>query len=138
VLKGANAVDVCRGRAAVLIGHPECGTAGAALPHVVGKRVKMIVPVGLEKRVLEDVADLAEQLNAPQATGPRLLPLPGEVFTELDAIRLLTGATGRLVAAGGINGAEGCVWIAVKGEAKQLQAAEQLIQSVAAEPPCEV
>jgi len=138
VLKGANAVDVRRGRAAVLVGHPACGTAGATLPQVVGKREKKIVPIGLEKRVLEDVEDLDEQLNAPQATGPRLLPLPAEVFTELDAISLLTGATGRLVAAGGINGAEGCVWMAVTGEPKQLQAAEQLIQSVAAEPPCQV
>jgi len=138
ILKGANAVDVRRGHAAVYIGDPQGGTAGAAIRAVVGRRVELIVPVGLEKRVLGNVTDLAAQLNAPQAEGPRLLPLPGQAFTELDAIALLTGAAARLVAGGGVGGAEGCVWIAVTGEPAQLQAAEKLIGSISAEPPWEL
>jgi len=138
ILKGANAVDVRRGHAAVYIGDPQGGTAGVAIRAVVGRRVELIVPVGLEKRVLGNVTDLATQLNAPQAEGPRLLPLPGQAFTELDAIALLTGAAARLVAGGGVHGAEGCVWIAVTGEPAQLQAAEKLIHSISSEPPCAV
>ncbi|MCK4626543.1 MAG: hypothetical protein KAV00_14585 [Phycisphaerae bacterium] len=134
ILKGANAVDLRR-RAAVLIGDPKGGTAAAAIHAVVGRRVRMIIPVGLEKRVAEDVADIAAVLNAPGSQGPRMLPLPGEVFTELEAIALLTGASARLVASGGVCGAEGACRIAVAGSEEQIAAAEELIRSVAEEPP---
>ena len=137
VIKGANAVNLRRRRAAVLIGHPMGGTIGAILPAVIGRRVKLIVPVGLEKRVVADVDELAAELNDPTSQGPRLMPLPGEVFTELEAISLLTGAAATLAAGGGIHGAEGAVWLVVRAEAARLDAAEKLIESVAAEPPCE-
>jgi len=138
ILKGANAVDVRRGHAAVYIGHPKAGTIGAALQAVVGRRVQLIVPVGLEKRVLGNVTDLANELNAADSQGPRMLPMPGQAFTELDAIALLTGAGARLLAGGGIYGAEGCVWVGVRGDAEQIDAATQLVQSVAGEPLCQV
>jgi len=73
-------------------------------------------------------------MNAPGGEGPRLMPAPGEVFTELDAIALLTGAKARLVSAGGVCGAEGSVWLAVTGKSSQENAAEKLIKSVAPEP----
>ena len=136
IVKGANAVHLPTRRAAVLIGHPQAGTAAAAIPPVVGRRVKLLVPVGLEKRVEQDVADLAELLNDPGAAGPRLLPLGGEVFTELDAIAALSGASSRLVAGGGVCGAEGAIWIAATGSDEHLAAAESLIAGVADEPPC--
>ena len=137
ILKGANAFDA-HGQPAVQIGHPKGGTVLAALPAVIGRRVRLIVPVGLEKRVLEDVTVLAQRCNAPGTDGPRLLPLPGEVFTELDAIRLLTGAQACLLAAGGIYGAEGALWLGVSGTEEQVRAAAELIRSVAHEPPCRV
>ena len=134
ILKGANAVDLVQRKAAILIGAPKAGTIGAALPAVVGRRVKLILPVGLEKRVLENLDDLAAKMNAPGAQGPRLMPVPGEIFTELDAIKLLTGATASLVAAGGVSGAEGSVWLTVTGKPAQEKAVEALIQSVINEP----
>jgi hypothetical protein len=134
ILKGANALDLSRRQAAVLIGHPQAGTTGAILQVVAGRRVRLIVPVGLEKRILGDLHELALMLNSPGWDGPRLLPLPGEVFTEIDAIRLLTGACAQLVAAGGVGGAEGCVWLAVEGAKDQLDAAQSLIGSVQGEP----
>jgi hypothetical protein len=137
VLKGANAFDA-EGHPAVQIGHPQGGTIMAALPAVIGRRVRLIVPVGLEKRVLEPVSDLAELCNVPGATGPRLFPMPGEIFTELDAIELLTGAEACLIAGGGIYGAEGAYWLGVGGSEEQVQAATELIKSVADEPPCKV
>jgi hypothetical protein len=138
IVKGGNTLDLAGRQAAVLIGDPQIGTAGAAIRAVVGRRVQMIVPVGLEKRVVEDIRELADELNATDGSGPRLLPLPGAVFTELDAIEQLTGAMARLVAAGGIYGAEGSVWISVRGSSGQEQAAADLIESVAYEPACKV
>jgi hypothetical protein len=134
ILKGANALDLTRKQAAILIGHPKAGTIGLALPVVAGRRVKLIIPVGLEKRVNGDLNKIAEKLNAPGAGGYRLLPVPGEVFTELDAMRALTGSEVELIAAGGVCGAEGSCWIAVNGSEEQEEFAEQIIASVVEEP----
>jgi hypothetical protein len=138
ILKGANALDLIRGQAAILVGDPKAGTIGVVLQAVVGRRVGLILPVGLEKRVCGDLASLAVKINAPGGQGPRLMPVPGEVFTELQALTLLTGARAELAAAGGVGGAEGSVWLAVEGTAEQLQAAELLISSVALEAAFEL
>jgi hypothetical protein len=134
ILKGANALDLTRKQAAILIGHPKAGTIGLALPAIVGRRVKLIIPVGIEKRVNGDLASLAEKLNAPGASGYRLLPVVGEVFTELDAITALTGAEVELIAAGGVCGAEGACWIAVTGTEEQEEFAAEIIASINSEP----
>ncbi len=134
ILKGANAVDLIQRRAAILIGDPKAGTIGASIQAVAGRRVRLIIPVGLEKRVYENLDVLAVKMNTPGAKGPRLLPVPGEIFTELDAITLLTGAQAELVAAGGVCGAEGSIWLAVNGKPAQEKAAGVLIKSVINEP----
>ncbi len=136
VLKGANAFDQ-HGWAAVQIGHPKAGTIHAAMSAMIGRRVRLLVPVGLEKRVLDDVKCLADWCNAPGAEGPRLYPVSGQIFTEVDAIKLITGAEARLIASGGIYGAEGAAWIGIDGTADQIEAAADLIKSIADEPPCE-
>jgi hypothetical protein len=138
ILKGANALDLPRRQAAIYIGHPQAGTIGAALQAVVGRRVHLILPVGLEKRVYGDLSEIAVKLNAPGASGLRLLPVPGEVFTEIEAIARLTGAVAELVAAGGVGGAEGGVYLAVSGEPAQVDAAGKLIKSIAGEPAFEL
>ena len=134
ILKGANAVDLIQRKVAILIGDPKAGTIGASLPAVVGRRVRLLLPVGLEKRIYGNLDELAAKMNEPGTHGPRLLPVPGEIFTELDAIALLTGAQSQLVAAGGVCGAEGSVWLAVSGKPAQEKAAEALIKSVVNEP----
>ncbi|MCG6535465.1 MAG: hypothetical protein L7F78_12425 [Syntrophales bacterium LBB04] len=135
ILKGANALDLLRKRAAILIGHPRAGTIGVTLQAVTGRRVRLILPVGLEKRINGDLDAIAEKLNAPGAKGPRLFPVPGQVFTEIDAIATLTGAGAELVASGGVCGAEGSVWLAVDGTKDQMTAAESLFKTIIAEPP---
>ncbi len=133
ILKGANAVDLIQRRAAILIGDRKAGTIGASLPAVVGRRVKLIVPVGLEKRIYENIDELAIKMNAPGAHGPRFMPVPGEIFTEIDAIKVHTGASASLVAAGGVCGAEGSIWFIVTGTPAQEKAAASLIKAVANE-----
>jgi len=135
ILKGANALDLKHRQAAILIGHPKGGTIGLALQAVVGRRVKLIIPVGLEKRVDNDLTALAQKLNAPSACGYRLLPVSGEVFTELDALAALTGAEVELIAAGGVCGAEGSCWVSVIGNEDQEEFAEQVLASLAEELP---
>jgi hypothetical protein len=138
ILKGANALDLESGRAAILVAHPQAGTIGASLPAYYGRRVRLIHPVGLEKCISGNLDQLAVQINEPGAHGPRLLPVPGEVYTELDAIAMLTGAKAQLIAAGGVGGAEGSIWLAISGSAAEENGAMALLQSVAGEPAFEL
>ncbi|HOW57907.1 MAG TPA: hypothetical protein PKZ12_07880, partial [Smithellaceae bacterium] len=130
ILKGANALDLAGKRAAIYIGNAKGGTIGVSLPAVIGRRVRLIIPVGLEKRISGNLDDLASKLNAPGRKGPRFWPVPGEVFTEIDAIATLTGAKAELVAAGGVGGAEGCIWLLASGNAAQLKKAEKIIRKI--------
>jgi hypothetical protein len=135
IVKGANALDVTAGHAANFVDHPDGGPMAAVLPAVMGRRAKLLVPVGLEKRVPGNLLDLANRLSSSNAKGPRLLPLPGQVFTELDAIFLATGARATMTGAGGVSGAEGCVWLAVEGDERQIADVDTLMRKVLAEPP---
>ena len=135
ILKGANALNVSQRRAAVLIGHPEGGTIAAAMQAVIGKRVKLVIPVGLEKRVSCDLDSLSLEINSPGVKGPRLLPVQGEVITELDSVSILSGATAELFAAGGVCGAEGTVWLAVKGKKDMEEHIKKIADGLSKEPP---
>lgn len=138
ILKGASALDPVRCQAAILIGNTRGGTTITALQAAVGRRVRLILPVGLEKRVFGDLTSMAARLNAPGESGLRLLPVPGEVFTEIEAIRMLTGAEAEMVAAGGVGGAEGAVRLALWGSEEQMKKAEGLIKNIAGEPELEL
>ena len=133
ILKGANALDPVRHQAGVLIGHPQGGTAIAALQAAAGRRVGLILPVGLEKRIPGDLIDLAARANAQDRSGPRILLLPGEVFTEIEAIRLLSGAEAEILAAGGVGGAEGAVRLLIDGRPDELLACRRELELIAKE-----
>ncbi len=135
VLKGANAVDLSRMQAGVLIGHPRGGTIVAALQAVVGRRIRLILPVGLEKRVSTDLNSIARHLNVPGAHGVRMLPVCGEVVTEIEAISFLSGVNAELIAAGGVGGAEGAVWLALTGTIEQEESAKTVLAGIGNEPP---
>jgi len=88
----------------------------------------------LEKRINGDLHALAEKVNASGVGGYRLLPVPGQVFTELEAVNFSSGANAELFAAGGVCGAEGSCWLAVAGTKEQEEEAEKIFASVAHEP----
>lgn len=130
VLKGANAVDIRTGEAAVLIGHPAGGTLAGIWQAAVGRRVRVIVPVGVEKRVDGPISELCALCNDPKAGGARLAQAPGKAYTEIDAIRELTGAQARLIAAGGVCGYEGIAWFQCSGTDEQLAQLKEYVQRV--------
>jgi len=134
IFKGANAVNLEACEAGVLIGNPLLGTSLPIIQAAFGRKIRLIVPVGLEKRVDVPISDLANLLSQPEAEGLGLLPLPGEILTELDAVEILTGAVAELVAAGGICGAEGGYWLTLEGDDSEIEEAEKLFSEVKKEP----
>jgi len=136
IIKGGNALSYDRKQAAVLVGHPEGGTAGAFIGRAYGRKINVVIPMGLEKQVAGDLREVeAELLSAEDVSGPSLWVFQGEIVTEIEAIKLLTGAEAVPVGAGGVGGAEGAVWLAVKGTEEQLEAVAELISEVQGEPP---
>lgn len=134
IIKGANAVNLDTMQAAIYIGHPTGGTISVALQTVIGKRVELYLPVGLEKRISGDINKIAVKLNSLNTNGLRYLPVSGNVITELQAINLISGVEAELVAAGGVCGAEGSCWIAVTGTEEQLSKADELLKLAIQEP----
>lgn len=130
ILKGGNAVDLKTGEAAVLIGHPEGGTLASIWQANAGRRVKVMIPVGVEKRVDGPIAELCRLCNDGEASGARLAAAPGKAYTEIDAIFELTGARATLIAAGGVCGCEGAAWFQCEGTDEQLAHVKEYVQKV--------
>lgn len=134
ILKGVNALNHPESQAGIYIGDPYGGTIGASIQAVVGRRVRLILPAGLEKRIYGDLNDLARKLNVPGSSGPCLLPVAGEIITEIEAISILTGAKVELVAGGGVSGAEGSIWLSVTGTHEVIELTQKLLNKVIREP----
>jgi hypothetical protein len=138
-IKGANAISYERGQAALLIGHPTGGTIGAAVGTLVARRVTLLVPAGLEKNIPGDLDEIAACMAAVDECEPQPIPafwpVPGELFTEIEAIELLSGCDALQTAAGGIAGAEGAVRLLLHGTKEQVADARRILSSVIGEPP---
>ena len=118
-IKGANALNYNTGVAGVSIGNPTGGTVGGALGHIVGRKLRLLSPVGLEKEVPYDITEASQLLaNDEEQLGSvlSLFPIHGEIFTEIEALGILCGVDAIPVAAGGIAGAEGGIRLLLLGE----------------------
>jgi len=134
--KGVNAINYERGQAAVLIGHPTGGGVGRALGTVTARRIRYLHPVGLEKSVPYDLDLAAARLNRDrEGKGPTLWVVPGDIFTEIEALKVLADVDAIPVGAGGVGGAEGAVWLGLFGNTHQLETAQGVIESIRGEPP---
>jgi len=147
VMKGANALDYKNRIAAcnIMVGPhlgfvqgPDGGTTGMTMPSIVARKVHLIIPVGLEKQVAGDIVDLTLKMREPMESLnilPSMWLLTGEIVTELEAIKILTGATAFQANAGGVGGAEGGSWLVFRGTPDQVKKAMELTKSVKGEPP---
>jgi hypothetical protein len=136
-IKGANALDYRNKVAGILILHPKGGTIGSVIGHIIARRIELVIPVGLEKLVYEDIHKLSRMARQPEILGrvPTLFPVSGTIITEIEALELLCGVKATLYAAGGIAGAEGGVRLLLEGTKEELDCAIRLIESVQGEPP---
>ncbi|MBQ1468383.1 MAG: hypothetical protein IIZ27_07900 [Solobacterium sp.] len=136
--KGANAVDLKTREAGVLIGNPTSGTMVPLMAAAVGRRVKLIHPVGVEKRVEESIHSLARLCNNTEGTGLRFYPSAGQAYTEIDALKDLFGVEAHILSAGGVGGYEGCTYFQCTGEEEALEKCQALIREIQSEPVYEL
>jgi hypothetical protein len=136
-IKGCNALNYKSRIAGILIGHSEGGTIGAVLGDIYGKRINLVLPVGLEKNVYEDINRVSRILQEDAEylrETPRLLPVTGEIITEIEALEILTGVKALQIAGGGVGGAEGAVRLLIDGDMEKIKKAMELVESIQGEP----
>lgn len=120
LVTGANLIDAA-GNAALLAGSPGAGSYGAALSAAASEGMRVLIAAGTEKLSPTDVRTAVRQsrrkgVDAAFGMACGLVPLLGEVITEVDAVRMLAPVEAVLLAKGGICGAEGGSVIQVWGE----------------------
>jgi len=125
-VKGVNALDP-EGKAAILLAARSTGgSIGVVLKKQKEKKFKMILPVGLEKKIpipLSEALKAALKTDKAQGIPCGLWRIRGEVVTEIDAFRRLFDVEAVPISAGGVCGAEGAiVWI-VRGEEDKVERA---------------
>lgn len=133
IIKGANALNYDRRIAASLVGHPAGGTVGGFWGPLYGRKIRLIIPVGLEKEIPGDITTLSS-MTMDEYSGNALMPMTGSIITEIEAIELLTGAQAFPIAAGGIRGAEGSVRLMISGAPEQVNTLKRILAEIEQEP----
>lgn len=117
VVCGANAIDY-KGNAAMMAGSVGGGGVGKSLSSWYTEGAKIIIPVGIEKMVPGDLDHIiyktgrrGKLLSWGMSVG--LMPLKGEVFTEIDAIEELADVECFAIGAGGLGQAQGSITLEI-------------------------
>ena len=135
-IKGANALNYAAGVAGITIGHPTGGTIGGALGAIISKKIRLLIPVGLEKEVPLDLHEISAIIAEPDESLGKvysLWPVHGGVFTEIEALRVLFDVEALPTAAGGLAGAEGSLRMMIRGDTEAVGQAMALIHSIQGE-----
>ncbi|MCP4762846.1 MAG: hypothetical protein GY870_13790 [archaeon] len=122
VLKGGNALDP-NGIVGVFAGDvKQGGTIGTIMGCVYTRGVELIIPIGLEKMVYTTIEEISQSIGANNILKPLegmkigMIPMVGNVFTEMEALEQLFMVDTMHVGSGGVGGAEGSVSILVETE----------------------
>jgi hypothetical protein len=138
VIKGGNALNYDKKVAGVIAASLDAGTTGKILPYVTARKVHLVIPIGLEKQVSEDVVRIADTLREPVESFeriPSMFPLRGQIVTEIEALESLAGVSVMQIGAGGIGGAEGAIRLLLRGKKAEVEKALDLVDAIQGEPP---
>ncbi|MCE7746797.1 MAG: hypothetical protein GPJ51_00240 [Candidatus Heimdallarchaeota archaeon] len=123
IFKGGNTLG-SDGIAGVYMAHPAGGTIGGILPIAIARGIEIIVPISLSRCVDDSVWELSQILgnqtiDKEYAMGLPigLMPIPGEVFTELEAFDILYPEVNVFhIGSSGVGTAEGSLHFLFIGE----------------------
>lgn len=134
IICGADAIDVY-GNAAMMTGSLAGGDTPYAFSTWYGEGVAVIVPVGLEKLIPTNINHVVKKTGRKKkiySTGMAvgLIPVIGEIITEIEAINLLTGLDATAIAAGGLDEGKGSITLDVEGDKASLDNLMDLIMEI--------
>jgi hypothetical protein len=136
-IKGGNALDP-EGTVGVMLASETGGTIARILGPIKARGIRFLLPIGLEKLIPFPVTE------ASQATGIEttdystgvpvgLMPVSGEVITEIEAFEILTGTWALPFAAGGIGDGGGSRTFLVEGGEEGVREAIALVEGIKGE-----
>jgi hypothetical protein len=135
---GANALDI-HGNAALMAGAPLGGGTERLLEVLSRRKVKIIIPAGLEKLIPNSIQEAVqasgqECIDLSMGMGVGLMTMTGRVITEVESIEILAQVTATVIGAGGIMGAEGATTLVIKGEDEEVRRFFGWVQGVKGAP----
>jgi hypothetical protein len=106
-IKGANALDIY-GIAGVMMASLTGGTIAQVLGVIKARGINFLIPVGLEKLIpdsVDEVSMAAGIYGVDYSSGipVGLMPVSGEVITEIEAFKILSGADALSLGAGSLG-----------------------------------
>lgn len=133
-IKSPNCIDP-EGKVGILFTATGAGTVGLVMKAQRKQHFEILLPTGLEKLINRPVKEVCREtpkhaMNFCTGSPCGLIPVEGTVITEVDAVKILSGAEAFMVAAGGVGGAEGAVVLTAKGDQRQIRKASEVLGSV--------
>jgi len=136
-IKGANALDY-DGVAGVMMASLTGGTIGEVLGILKAKGVKLVLPIGLEKLVPYSVSEASNiagiyEMDYSDGVPVGIMPVSGELITEIEAFEILFGVDVICIGSGGIGQGEGSKTFVLEGSKKDVLNAISLFESIRGE-----
>jgi len=133
-IKSANAIDP-EGNTAVALASVAGGTVARIMGYAYGKGFNVIIPVGLEKLIPISIKKAVKEtgvkkMNYAMGIPVGLYPISGITVTEIEAVKILTGAKITPIAAGGVRGAEGSITFVISGDDREVDKTIDIIEKV--------
>jgi hypothetical protein len=137
-VKGANAIDPF-GQAGILLGGVGGGTIGRSWGYITANGITTIIAAGLEKLVPVSLSDAAtktgiESVDRSLGMAVGMMVVTGNIITEMEALKMLTGVDAIPIGSGGVDGGEGSKTFVLEGPEENVQAAYDLVCSIKGEP----
>ena len=143
IIKSGNVIDPT-GQVGTLVGHPTGGEAGNYLPYILAKGINLIVPMLISKYSPFPLFQLIQALGTSKIRVDRshgivcgMIPLPGLVVTEIDALKILCNTEAIPIAVNGIGSGRGSVTLLLEGDGSAIDAAWYTVNGIKGEPPLE-
>jgi len=138
VITGANAID-SDGNAAMMAGGPGGNGPGMSISTFATEGARVIIAAGLEKLIPGKVSEIITKVSRKDcdfamgmAVG--LIPVFGEVITEVKAIKIISDVSVTVIGRGGITGAEGSTVVLVEGKESAVKEIVQVVLAAGKKP----
>lgn len=124
IICSANAFDN-NGRAALMAGSVGGGNIGKSLSSWYTEGVKILIPVGIEKMIPGDLNETISKtsrkgIDFSNGMSVGLMPIIGEIFTEVEAFKLLGNVDVYVIGAGGLYEAKGSSVFQIEGKVEDI------------------
>ncbi len=134
IITSGNALDI-HGEAAMMAAAPLGHRAGMAVSGFMSQGSKVIIAIGLEKLIpgtIREAIQSSGRVTIDRSFGSAvgLIPLIGEVVTEIDAITGLAEVKATVISAGGIRGAEGATTLVVEGSDTEVEKIYDIVAGI--------